>query len=367
MPLSAPIYLLTLLLIGSLASCAGGHSENTGSRPTDSPTQKIGINMVVIKGGQFTMGDLFGEGEESELPVHEASVSDFLIASHEVTHRQFKAFTEETGYRSSAEASPNPTRQEQLLREAMPLLQSGDDETARSLVTEFLSYSGCFWWGSEAGQFGFSAECNWQNPLFEQSDKHPVVCLSWLDAAHFCNWLSLKSGLAVAYELPGGVLLDAGGRETKDITKVVGFRLPSEVEWEFAARERGRKVRFGNGKSTASAAEIAFDASRGEFDFLQPGEGSIGTQPIGSHAPNALGLFDLSGNAWEWCTDYYQPYSNEQQSIPYTSEGEERVLRGGRWGGTAHEMRVSARAPYEQVNRCNNSGFRVARSSGGKF
>ncbi len=353
---------LTFLLIGARS---GSAMESVGAitPPRDaSCVVEISRDLVEIEGGRFDMGDLFAEGELNELPVHTVTLDGFRLARHEVTRRQFAEFVEGTGYRTSAQAAPNPARQQELIEAAMPLIQAGKDEEAAPLIEEFLSFGGCFWWSPEAGGFDFSADCNWLNPLFDQSESDPAICLSWLDAARFCNWLSREASLPVAYDLPSGDLLDGNGDRTPDIGAVLGYRLPSEAEWEFAARERGRVVRFGNGRDIARSSEIVFDSSRGDFDYVEVGDRRVGTEAVGSREPNSLGLFDMSGNAWEWCSNSHAAYEEESQSNPHANEGRTRAIRGGRWGGTAKEMRVSARAPYEPANRCNNSGFRVARS-----
>jgi formylglycine-generating enzyme required for sulfatase activity len=147
------------------------------------------------------------------------------------------------------------------------------------------------------------------------------------------------------------------------VSKVRGFRLPTEAEWEYAAREGGRRVRFGNGQDLARSSEIAFDAGAGDFAYLERGGGPGRTTPVGSYPPNRLGLFDMSGNAWEWVSDRYRPYGREAQTDPYVAVGDEQILRGGRWGGAAFEARVFHRSPWVRNDRCNNSGFRVARSA----
>jgi len=146
------------------------------------------------------------------------------------------------------------------------------------------------------------------------------------------------------------------------MTEVGGYRLPTEAEWEYAAREGGRRVRFGNGRNTARSSEINFDATSGDFPYLERGEFRARTTEVGAVAANGLGLSDMSGNVWEWCSDWLQPYSAAAVSNPHPSEGRRRVARGGRWGGGASEIRATARFAWEPNNRCNNIGFRVARS-----
>jgi formylglycine-generating enzyme required for sulfatase activity len=205
---------------------------------------------------------------------------------------------------------------------------------------------------------------NWRNPGFgPQIDSHPVVAVSWNDAASYCNWLSRSEGLPVAYDLESGSMLDEEGNPTDDVRIVKGYRLPTEAEWEFAARERGRKVRFGTGKDIARSSEINFRADTVTHSFTELGDYRRGTTPVGSLLHNSLGLYDMSGNAWEWTSDCFSAYSSEAQTNPHPAGCEMRALRGGRWGGDAAEIRVFCRSGWHRNDRCNNSGFRIARSA----
>ena len=188
------------------------------------------------------------------------------------------------------------------------------------------------------------------------------MCLSWDDAAAYTNWLSGLEGLPPAYRVTTGELLDADGRPTIDVTRVSGYRLPTEAEWEFAAREEGRPIRFGNGKDVARPTELVFDASTGDYPYQEAGPLRRGPSPVRSHQPNRLRVYDLAGNAWEWVSDFLAPYPGEPQVNPYQAEGRGRAVRGGRWGGDAFESRATKRFQWQSNNRCNASGFRLARS-----
>jgi formylglycine-generating enzyme required for sulfatase activity len=266
-------------------------------------------NLVLVDGGTFRMGDPFGEGNENEQPVHEIKLADFFMAKYEVTVREFGTFVKETGYKTSAEGPENWEEQKEIIDKFISGTVSEQDREA--LYARLISYSGTGIWYTDHPRWGFAHTKNWKDPGFEQTDDDPVVSISWDDAINYCNWMSQKTGLPVAYDLKTGGLLDASGHPTPDITEVRGYRLPTEAEWEYAAREGGRDVRFGNGRNVARSSEINFRADEGDDSYLEPGHYRKGTIPVGSLAPNSLGLHEMSGNAWEWVSDKYAKYNSE--------------------------------------------------------
>jgi formylglycine-generating enzyme required for sulfatase activity len=318
-------------------------------------------DMVYVKGGAFLMGDVFGEGNENERPTHQVTLSDFYIAKYEITVGQFREFVQETGYKTSAEGSDNLEEREKILKRFSS--DGLSEEELTDLHAQFLKYSGTGYWDAEECRWsGYNPHCDWRNPGFEQSDTHPVVGVSPDDAMHYCNWLSKKAGLPASYNLQTGEMLDPDGNPTSDITQVRGYRLPTEAEWEYAAREGGREARFGNGKSLAKSSEINFRAAGSEYEYQEKGGYRKGTVPVGSYRPNALDLYDMSGNAWEWAGDKFAEYGSEAQRNPCATTGNSHALRGGRWGGDAFEARVFHRSSWVRNDRCNNSGFRIAKT-----
>jgi sulfatase modifying factor 1 len=119
---------------------------------------------------------------------------------------------------------------------------------------------------------------------------------------------------------------------------------------------------LGTGSDAATGGDAVFDASVGDYAYLEPGPQQRGTSPIRSHAANALGLFDLAGNALEWVSDFLAPYPRDSTVNPYQSVGRGRGVRGGRWGGYASEMRTAKRLQWQANSRCNATGFRLVRS-----
>jgi len=252
--------------------------------------------MVLVEGGTFTMGDTWGDGFDNELPVHEVTLTnDFEIGKYEVTFDEYDAFCDATG-----RTKP---------------LDNG--------------------WGR---------------------GNKPVRNLSWWDAIAYCNWLSVKKGLPVAYKLAGeaneGQLLDSSGDVTTDITKVVGYRLPTEAEWEYAAR--GGKY---NSPYKYSGSDYVDEVA------WYSGNSNGEPQEVGKKAPNDLGIHDMSGNAYEWCTDWYGSYSSSAQTNPYNSTGGSlRVHRGGCWFNGAMGVRVVVRNGFSPSYRDFGLGFRICRT-----
>lgn len=186
----------------------------------------------------------------------------------------------------------------------------------------------------------------------------PVINISWDDAVQYCIWLSRQENLQVVYSF------ESGGYSA--IWFANGYRLPTEAEWEFAARERGKKLRFGNGKDTADPREINFDGSKSnQAPYSKEGKYREKTTKVGSFNSNELGLFDMSGNVYEWCWDWYsENYFKDCEIIDPRgpSTGTKRVLKGGSWYNSPVVMRNSYRH-HELPSALNNyTGFRLARS-----
>lgn len=258
------------------------------------------VEMVLIEGGEFEMGDTFNEGFPMEKPVHKVKVNSFYLGKYEVTFAEYDLFAVETN-------RPKP-----------------DDGG----------------WGRE---------------------KRPVINISWYEALAYCNWLSQKAGLIQYYTINNeNVVINANAN---------GYRLPTEAEWEYAARERGKKVRFGNGKDIADPKQINFNGSENlKLAYSLVGPNRKQTLPVGSFSPNALGLYDMSGNVAEWCYDYYDAWyykttaSADNPHGPAYAYG--RVARGGSWLSDANYIRAANRGNSRLAeNKYNYIGFRLARNA----
>ena len=182
--------------------------------------------------------------------------------------------------------------------------------------------------------------------------KHPVINVSWYDAVYYCNWRNRVEGFEQVY---------ADNALTPN-WNIQGYRLPTEAEWEYAAREGGKRLRFGNGKNTADPGTINFDGSaRDKKSYSIAGEYLGETVEVGSLPPNALGLYEMSGNVCEWCWDWYGNYPPTTQSNPKGPDrGSFRVHRGSSWSDFADRCRVTYRCYEHPVNRRFNLGFRIA-------
>ncbi len=337
------------MLVLALVALGPGRQDEEPTGPQVGP-----IEAVHVEGGTFEMGDILDDGIPLASPVHTVALSSFDLGKYEVTVEQFTAYVKAAAYTTLAE---DPTeRSRQAAQRPAP---QGDEEYLQRLTTSGL------WALATPTEGEWIGEANWQAPQYAQSPPDPAVGVSWWDAVTFCNWLSAKEELPVAYDLATGELLDGEGRATTDVAMVRGYRLPTAAEWAFAARERGRKIRFGNGRNIARFDEINFDARNGEYAFGEEGDCRGKTTPVGSFAPNGLGLYDMSGNVWEWCSDLVDRYPSESTIDPYQVNGEigqRRAARGGPWVGNASLARASARFGWVAEDRCNNVGFRVAKS-----
>jgi formylglycine-generating enzyme required for sulfatase activity len=244
--------------------------------------------MVYLPSGTFKMGDLRGKGFESERPVHEVTLDAFAMGRYPVTVGEFRRFVDATGYQTEAER------------------RGGADV-----------YDGKEW--------GQKADAHWRNPYFTQEDAHPVVCLSWNDAAAYCEWLSERTGER--------------------------YSLPTEAEWEYACRASS-EAEYGFGDDEARLGEYAW--------YSKNSEGK--THPVGQKRANAWGLHDLHGNVWEWVRDCYELYSKESQRNPSGPEtGSDRVFRGGSWLSDAVYCRSAFRDGGDPGIRFDDLGFRLAR------
>lgn len=268
--------------------------------------------MVMVKGGPFILGDSLGDADER--PTQRVVLRDFYIAKTETTLAQFDTFIRATAYRTDAERGEG------------------------SYVWTPLG------WNKKAG---VSWRCDEKGVVRPKgSGDYPVSHVSWNDAARYCNWLSEKAGLRPVYTFfADSVSCDFSTK---------GYRLPSEAEWEYAAGGGQERKQF-----TFSGSENLHEVS------WYAGNAGRGAHPVGLKKANALGLFDCTGNVWEWCQDWYAEgyYAHAQDSLPPTGPayGTMRVIRGGSWSNNPKHCRISNRSSRFPDGRDCNLGFRVVR------
>lgn len=237
------------------------------AEPQPNPTGPPPDGMVLVPGGDYTIGAAGGDPDEG--PAHRVRLDPFYLDAREVTNAGFARFVEATGYR---------------------------------------------------------AEGDWQAFARPGRELHPVVSVTWNDAAAYAAW--------------------------------AGKRLPTEAEWEVAARGGLDGKPYPNGDEL-----LAEDAT---FNVDDDGSGAR-TTPAGSHRPNGYGLYDMAGNVWEWCADFYAEdgYARSVTENPRGPErGSSRVMRGGAWNGRPADLRVSNRLGMTPTLLGPVFGFRCAKSPG---
>ena len=224
----------------------------------------------------------------------------------------------------------------------------GKTEITRSQFAAFVEmtkYSaGGKCWTIEGGRFE-ERSGNWQEPGYAQDDNHPVACMNWNDAKAYAEWLSRKTGK--------------------------NYRLPTEAEWEYAARGKTSTARYwGNNPDEAcgyaNAADKAAQARiRGATSWSVHGcaDGFAYTAPVSSFKANAFGLYDMLGNVWEWTEDsYHDSYVGApSDGSAWQGDGARHVLRGGSWNDSPRNVRAAMRYINKPALRFSSFGFRLAR------
>ena len=202
------------------------------------------------------------------------------------------------------------------------------------------------------------------NPSYSYGvgNNYPVYFVSWYDAIVFCNKLSIAEGLSPAYRISGSTnpsdwgTVPTSRNSTWDAAVIVagsaGYRLPTEAQWEYAAK---------GGNGTPGNYTYSGSNSAGDVAWYSSNSNSM-THEVGKKKANGLGIYDMSGNVFEWCWDWYGDYENGTQTDPVgAAAGDVRMLRGGCWNSNASFTRSASRINYPPDYSYNFVGFRLVR------
>lgn len=318
----------------------GVHTRDTGD---------AGGKMVRIPAGTFLMGGNSRQASADEYPVHRVTLDAFLMDATEVTNAQFKQFTEQTGYVTTAEKKPDweeirktlppgtPRPPDSVLVAASLVFQSPEADVSRDAYMS--------WWNWKPG-------ASWRHPEGPGSDirgkeDHPVVHISWEDAQAYCRW--------------------------------AGKRLPTEAEWEWAARGGLTDNIYPWGNEHIEKGAPKANSWQGNFPYTNTNwDGHVKTAGVASFAPNGYGLYDMAGNVWEWCQDNYHHdyYGMLTDSVvvspagpavsydPQEPHASKKVIRGGSFlcnDSYCTGYRVSRRMKSTPDSSMEHLGFRCVK------
>ncbi|MEC5146776.1 formylglycine-generating enzyme family protein [Chitinophaga sp. 212800010-3] len=338
-----------VLGLALFCSCAGGQSGQTAAARKDTLNK-----MVLIPAGSFFMGADDSTGVVDEYPKHLVEIHSFWMDEHEVTNREFAEFVAATGYVTTAE---KPVSKEELLASLAP----GAPQPDSSQLAEMTAPGALVFTPpdhavplNDIGQWWtFVKGASWKHPGgpgtdINNKDNEPVTQVSWLDAQAYAKW--------------------------------AGKRLPTEAEWEYAARGglSGQMYPWGNEPLTVGKPKA--NTWNGNFPYRNTQtDGYYGLAPVKSYAPNGYKLYDMSGNVWEWCNDWYDAnYYKTQEKGAKNPAGPEagfdpddpgqakRVIRGGSFMCSdeyCRGYRVSARMKSTPESGLANLGFRCVKNA----
>ena len=306
-------------------------------------------NMVLIPGGVFSMGG-DGDGWKDEFPKHNVEIDSFWMDINEVTNNQFLEFVNSTGYITTAERNIDWN---QMKKDLPPNTPKPDDSYLVPSSLVFFPTSGAVNLNDVSQWWKFINGANWRQPQGPGSNidgkgNHPVVHVSWYDAIAYCEW--------------------------------AGSRLPTEAEWEYASRGGIIDATFSWGNEDLDEGKLKANTWNGNFPYYNSkDDGFIYTADVRSFEPNGYGLFDMSGNVWEWCSDWYDEnyYYSVSEILSINPQGppksydsnepyaQKKVSRGGSFlchksycTGYRNSMRMKSTPDTSSMH----TGFRTVRS-----
>jgi formylglycine-generating enzyme required for sulfatase activity len=306
--------------------------------------------MVFIHGGEYMMGAADDEGRTDEYPRHKVRLNGFWMDETEVTNAQFRRFVKATGYITQAEKIPD---WEEMKKQLPPGTPKPNDSLLVAASLVFVSpgrdvslADPSQWWVWEKG-------ASWKHPQgpgssIDGKDNYPVVHISWYDAMAYCKWS--------------------------------GKRLPTEAEWEFAARGGKQNEKYPWGNEDIDSGRPKANTWQGNFPNQNVNNDHFARlAPVRSFLPNEYGLYDMAGNVWEWCSDWYDenyyqrlktqlsmdPAGPSRSNDPMEPGVPKKVVRGGSFlcnASYCKGYRVSSRMKTSPDTGLEHTGFRCVSS-----
>ena len=307
--------------------------------------------MVWIPSGQFQMGGKDKQSRPDEGPIHQVAVDGFWMDATEVTNAEFAEFVAATGYITIAEKAPN---WEELKKALPPDTPKPHDSLLQAASLVFKPTNGPVALNDFGAWWEWVPKASWRQPQgpkssIEEKMDHPVVHVSWFDAMAYAEW--------------------------------AGKRLPTEAEWEWAARGGLEKNTYPWGAENPKEGKAKSNIWEGDFPYNNSlRDQFFFTAPVGSFESNPFGLFDMAGNVWEWCSDwydynYYQTVSSKvianpkgpQNSYdPYMPYTDQKVMRGGSFlcnDAYCTGYRVASRMKSSPDTGLQHTGFRCVKDA----
>jgi len=321
-------------------------ATTTTQDPGGTPTAREVNGMILIPGGTFQMGADNDQASTDEYPKHAVTVNAFLIDANEVTNAEFQKFVDATGYVTIAEKKPN---WDDLKKTVPPGTPKPSDSLLVAASLVFHSTTGPVDLGDYSQWWAWTPGADWRHPegpgsSIKGKENYPVVQVSWYDAMAYCKW--------------------------------AGKRLPTEAEWEFAARGGLVNNVYPWGNEPVATGRSKANSWGGQFPYHNDQkDGYVMLAPVRSYAPNGYGLYDMAGNVWEWCSDWYDanyyrssgkidPKGPAKSNDPDEPATPKKSLRGGSFlcnESYCTGYRVSRRMKSSPDTGLEHTGFRCVK------